>query len=181
MICTKNISQASQQCSFLPSSGLHWLPVVSTLLSLQQVASAGLERRIEDYKKEHPALFSWEIRDRLLKDGSCDQSTVPSGEASPGKQQQQQQLLTFLVGSSGFVSLVVLVADPAVVPPAVSSISRVLRTRFGKRDEEEESHKKDEDRETKTKHSIDGILGDRGRNRGTARGSGGTRGPPAVP
>ncbi|XP_075902079.1 paired box protein Pax-7-like isoform X2 [Nelusetta ayraudi] len=89
----------------------------------RQVASAGLERRIEDYKKEHPALFSWEIRDRLLKDGSCDQSTVPS----------------------------------------VSSISRVLRARFGKRDEEEEeSQKKDEDRETKTKHSIDGILGDRG-------------------
>jgi len=25
-------------------------------------------------------MFSWEIRDRLLKDGHCDRSTVPSGE-----------------------------------------------------------------------------------------------------
>lgn len=74
--------------SSLVFTGLDWSPAVLTApLPLQQVASAGLERRIEDYKKEHPALFSWEIRDRLLKDGSCDQSTVPSGEASSGKQQ----------------------------------------------------------------------------------------------
>lgn len=46
---------------------------------------------------------------------------------------------------------------------AVSSISRVLRARFGKKDDEEECDKKDEDGEKKTKHSIDGILGDKGR------------------
>lgn len=49
---------------------------------------------------------------------------------------------------------------------AVSSISRVLRARFGKKDDEEECDKKDEDGEKKTKHSIDGILGDKGRTCG---------------
>jgi paired box protein 3/7 len=44
-----------------------------------------VEKRIEEYKRENPGMFSWEIRDKLLKDGVCDRSTVPSGEAS-GKQ-----------------------------------------------------------------------------------------------
>lgn len=47
-----------------------------------------MEKKIEEYKRENPGMFSWEIRDRLLKDGHCDRSTVPSGEkaawAHPG-------------------------------------------------------------------------------------------------
>lgn len=45
-----------------------------------------MEKKIEEYKRENPGMFSWEIRDRLLKDGHCDRSTVPSGEkaAEPG-------------------------------------------------------------------------------------------------
>uniref|UniRef100_A0A3B4WM91 Paired box 7a n=1 Tax=Seriola lalandi dorsalis TaxID=1841481 RepID=A0A3B4WM91_SERLL len=91
-----------------------------------QVATPDVEKRIEEYKRENPGMFSWEIRDKLLKDGVCDRSTVPSGEAS-----------------------------------SVSSISRVLRARFGKKDDEDDCDKKDEDGEKKTKHSIDGILGDK--------------------
>lgn len=45
----------------------------------------------------------------------------------------------------------------------MSSISRVLRIKFGKKEEEEEVDKKDDDGEKKAKHSIDGILGDKGR------------------
>ncbi|CAB1441384.1 unnamed protein product [Pleuronectes platessa] len=93
----------------------------------RQLATPDVEKRIEEYKRDNPGMFSWEIRDKLLKDGVCDRSTVPSGEASP-----------------------------------VSSISRVLRARFGKKDEEDECDTKDEDGEKKTKHSIDGILGDKG-------------------
>ncbi|KAI3357239.1 hypothetical protein L3Q82_015472, partial [Scortum barcoo] len=93
----------------------------------RQVATPDVEKRIEEYKRDNPGMFSWEIRDKLLKDGVCDRSSVPSGEAS-----------------------------------SVSSISRVLRARFGKKDDEEECDKKDEDGEKKTKHSIDGILGDKG-------------------
>ncbi|KAJ7425732.1 Paired box protein Pax-7 [Willisornis vidua] len=44
----------------------------------------------------------------------------------------------------------------------VSSISRVLRIKFGKKEEEEDCDKKEEDGEKKAKHSIDGILGDKG-------------------
>lgn len=45
----------------------------------------------------------------------------------------------------------------------MSSISRVLRIKFGKKEEEDEADKKEEDGEKKAKHSIDGILGDKGR------------------
>uniref|UniRef100_A0A673N2Z7 Paired box protein Pax-7-like n=1 Tax=Sinocyclocheilus rhinocerous TaxID=307959 RepID=A0A673N2Z7_9TELE len=92
----------------------------------RQVSTPDVEKRIEEYKRENPGMFSWEIRDKLLKDGVCDRGTVPSGEAS-----------------------------------SVSSISRVLRARFGKKDDDDECDKKDEDGEKKTKHSIDGILGDK--------------------
>lgn len=43
-----------------------------------------MEKKIEEYKRENPGMFSWEIRDRLLKDGHCDRSTVPSGEETAG-------------------------------------------------------------------------------------------------
>ncbi|XP_069467184.1 paired box protein Pax-7 isoform X4 [Ambystoma mexicanum] len=45
----------------------------------RQVATPDVEKKIEEYKRENPGMFSWEIRDRLLKDGHCDRSTVPSG------------------------------------------------------------------------------------------------------
>uniref|UniRef100_A0A674HAR3 Paired box 7 n=1 Tax=Taeniopygia guttata TaxID=59729 RepID=A0A674HAR3_TAEGU len=90
----------------------------------RQVATPDVEKKIEEYKRENPGMFSWEIRDRLLKDGHCDRSTVPSG--------------------------------------LVSSISRVLRIKFGKKEEDEDCDKKEEDGDKKAKHSIDGILGDKG-------------------
>ncbi|XP_061647515.1 paired box protein Pax-7-like isoform X1 [Phyllopteryx taeniolatus] len=94
----------------------------------RQVATPDVEKRIEQYKSDSPGIFSWEIRDKMLKDGVCDRSSVPSGE-------------TF----------------------AVSSISRILRARFGKKDEDDdECFKKDEEEDKKTKHSIDGILRDKG-------------------
>jgi len=46
--------------------------------SKPRVATPEVEAKIEDYKKENPGIFSWEIRDRLIKDGLCDRSTAPS-------------------------------------------------------------------------------------------------------
>lgn len=60
-------------------------PSLSPAVPLQQVATPDVEKRIEEYKRDNPGMFSWEIRDKLLKDGLCDRSTVPSGEASSGK------------------------------------------------------------------------------------------------
>lgn len=40
----------------------------------------------------------------------------------------------------------------------------MLRIKFGKKEDDEEGDKKEDDGEKKAKHSIDGILGDKGKN-----------------
>ena len=37
--------------------------------SKPRVATAEIEEKIEDYKRENPGIFSWEIREKLLKVG----------------------------------------------------------------------------------------------------------------
>lgn len=91
--------------------------------SKPRVATPEVEKKIENYKKDNPGIFSWEIRDRLIKDGICDRTTVPS----------------------------------------VSSISRVLRSKFHKSgsDSDDEGRSGDEGEgevREKQNHSIDGIL-----------------------
>lgn len=49
--------------------------------SKPRIATPEIENRIEDYKKANPGIFSWEIRDRLIKEGLCDRSTAPSVSA----------------------------------------------------------------------------------------------------
>lgn len=46
--------------------------------SKPRVATPDIEKRIEEYRKENPGIFSWEIRDRLIKEGLCDRTTAPS-------------------------------------------------------------------------------------------------------
>ncbi|XP_064642609.1 paired box protein Pax-3-B-like [Lineus longissimus] len=46
--------------------------------SKPRVATPDVEKSIENYKKDNPSIFSWEIRDRLLKEGLCDRNSVPS-------------------------------------------------------------------------------------------------------
>lgn len=95
--------------------------------SKPRVATPEVEKKIEVLKRDNPGIFSWEIRDRLLKEGICDRSTVPS----------------------------------------VSSISRVLRSRFQKTSESEDGERRDDDSDESRsdvggggKHSIDGLLDD---------------------
>ncbi|KAL2097127.1 hypothetical protein ACEWY4_006334 [Coilia grayii] len=92
----------------------------------KQNTTPDVDKKIEEYKRENPGIFSWEIRDKLLKDGICDRNNVPS----------------------------------------VSSISRILRCKFGGSaedyDEEDEMERRVlDENERRGKHSIDGILGDR--------------------
>lgn len=46
--------------------------------SKPRVATPDVERRIEEYRGENPGIFSWEIRDRLIKEGLCDRGSAPS-------------------------------------------------------------------------------------------------------
>lgn len=46
--------------------------------SKPRVATPDVEKRIEDYRRENPRIFSWEIKDRLVKEGICDPNTAPS-------------------------------------------------------------------------------------------------------
>ncbi|KAH9503384.1 Paired box protein Pax-6 [Bulinus truncatus] len=46
--------------------------------SKPKVATPAVVNKIELYKTENPTMFAWEIRDRLLAEGVCTHSNVPS-------------------------------------------------------------------------------------------------------
>jgi len=46
--------------------------------SKPKVATPPVVDAISKYKKENPTMFAWEIRDRLLAEGVCNQDSVPS-------------------------------------------------------------------------------------------------------
>ena len=46
--------------------------------SKPRVATPEVENRIEEMKRDHPGLFSWEIRERLVKEGLSGAQCVPS-------------------------------------------------------------------------------------------------------
>ncbi|XP_047740751.1 protein gooseberry isoform X2 [Hyalella azteca] len=46
--------------------------------SKPKISAPDIEKKIDDYKKENPGAFSWEIRDKLVKDGVVDKTEAPS-------------------------------------------------------------------------------------------------------
>ena len=46
--------------------------------SKPKVSTPEVETKIEEYKNKNPGIFSWEIRENLIKDGLCDKESVPS-------------------------------------------------------------------------------------------------------
>ncbi|XP_053670884.1 protein gooseberry [Anopheles nili] len=46
--------------------------------SKPRVSTPEIEIRIEELRKANPGIFSWEIRDKLIKDGLCDKTSAPS-------------------------------------------------------------------------------------------------------
>ena len=42
------------------------------------MATPGVVQKISEYKRECPSIFAWEIRDRLLSEGVCNNDNVPS-------------------------------------------------------------------------------------------------------
>ncbi|KAK2710324.1 protein gooseberry-like [Artemia franciscana] len=49
--------------------------------SKPKAATPEIEKRVEEYRRENPGIFSWEIRDRLIKEGICDRASAPSVSA----------------------------------------------------------------------------------------------------
>ncbi|CAD5215300.1 unnamed protein product [Bursaphelenchus okinawaensis] len=70
--------------------------------SKPRVATAEVCNKIEQYKREQPSIFAWEIRDKLMSDGVCTDDSIPSVSsinrvlrnlASRKEQQVQQDYL----------------------------------------------------------------------------------------
>ncbi|XP_051176868.1 protein gooseberry-like isoform X2 [Leptopilina boulardi] len=49
--------------------------------SKPRVATPEVEAKIEDMKKQNPGMFSWEIREKLIKDGLCEKTGAPSASS----------------------------------------------------------------------------------------------------
>ncbi|XP_074654541.1 paired box protein Pax-3-B-like [Tubulanus polymorphus] len=60
--------------------------------SKPRTATPSVEKSIENYKNENPNIFSWEIRERLVKDEICDKDTVPSVSSITRLLRDQQPL-----------------------------------------------------------------------------------------
>ncbi|GJQ83411.1 Prd [Trypoxylus dichotomus] len=76
---SKILNRYQIRCSFFQETGSIRPGVIGG--SKPRVATPEVETRIEQYKRENPSIFSWEIRDRLVKEGICDRSTAPSVSA----------------------------------------------------------------------------------------------------
>ncbi|XP_062612739.1 paired box protein Pax-6-like [Saccostrea cucullata] len=64
-----------------------WAPYVEPILSNRRstiggskpkVATPTVVMKIEEYKNANPTIFAWEIKEKLLKEGVCTQSNLPS-------------------------------------------------------------------------------------------------------
>ncbi|XP_050069881.1 protein gooseberry-neuro isoform X1 [Anopheles maculipalpis] len=103
--------------------------------SKPKVATPEVEARIEEMKKMNPGIFSWEIREKLIKTAGSDDPSDNrhSGQLGPDVGYRQEG-----------------VTDP----PSVSSISRLLRGGGVEPGRKDDDGRKD--------YSIHGILGGRG-------------------
>ncbi|XP_050094232.1 protein gooseberry-neuro [Anopheles aquasalis] len=103
--------------------------------SKPKVATPEVEARIEEMKKMNPGIFSWEIREKLIKSAGPDEhcDNRHPGQLGPDVGYRQEG-----------------VTDP----PSVSSISRLLRGGGIEGGRKDDDGRKD--------YSIHGILGGRG-------------------
>ena len=80
------------QSNFSPTVLQHSSPTVTKILSSvpggrvpgmiggskPKVATPEVVSKIEGYKKDNPTIFAWEIREKLISDGVCNNNTAPS-------------------------------------------------------------------------------------------------------
>lgn len=73
--------------------------------SKPRVATPEVERKIEEYKRDNPGIFAWEIRDRLCKEGICDKNTAPSISSITRLLRTSKQSNGYRSGSDGECSM----------------------------------------------------------------------------
>jgi len=86
------LRQSQGQANFSPTVLQHSSPTVTKILSScpggrvpgmiggskPKVATPEVVSKIEGYKKDNPTIFAWEIREKLISDGVCNNNTAPS-------------------------------------------------------------------------------------------------------
>uniref|UniRef100_T1KZY5 Paired domain-containing protein n=1 Tax=Tetranychus urticae TaxID=32264 RepID=T1KZY5_TETUR len=73
--------------------------------SKPRVATPEVEKKIEEYKRDNPGIFAWEIRDRLCKEGICDKNTAPSISSITRLLRTSKQSNGYRSGSDGECSM----------------------------------------------------------------------------
>ncbi|XP_063290028.1 paired box protein Pax-2 isoform X8 [Pelobates fuscus] len=93
--------------------------------SKPKVATPKVVDKIAEYKRQNPTMFAWEIRDRLLAEGICDNDTVPSVSSINRiiRTKVQQPFHPTPDGSVTPVSAPGHTIVPSTASPPVSSVS----------------------------------------------------------
>ncbi|KAG9485153.1 hypothetical protein GDO78_008319 [Eleutherodactylus coqui] len=93
--------------------------------SKPKVATPKVVDKIAEYKRQNPTMFAWEIRDRLLAEGICDNDTVPSVSSINRiiRTKVQQPFHPTPDGSGTPVSAPGHTIVPSTASPPVSSVS----------------------------------------------------------
>uniref|UniRef100_A0A6I8S8E2 Paired box 2 n=1 Tax=Xenopus tropicalis TaxID=8364 RepID=A0A6I8S8E2_XENTR len=119
--------------------------------SKPKVATPKVVDKIAEYKRQNPTMFAWEIRDRLLAEGICDNDTVPSVSS-----------INSAVSSQPFFSPFSFCSVPSTASPPVSSASNdpvgsySINGILGIPRSNGEKRKRDEGREKKERDGSDG-------------------------
>ncbi|XP_069038295.1 paired box protein Pax-8 isoform X4 [Lepisosteus oculatus] len=86
--------------------------------SKPKVATPKVVEKIAEYKRQNPTMFAWEIRDRLLAEGVCDNDTVPSvSSINRIIRTKVQQPFNLPLDSKGLSPGHTLIPSSAVTPP----------------------------------------------------------------
>lgn len=64
-----------------------------------RVITPRIEQKIEQYRREQPGIFSWELRDRLLRENVCSRDNLPSLSSISRLIKQKM-----MAGTAGYIS-----------------------------------------------------------------------------